>query len=258
MKVLLSVIFFVIPSLLLSSHERVTLRALLVTDTFAEETEKATVVDLEHMKKSLAALAHHLHAGLDVRVVKGSACSIRSIKKALFSLKEYTKDIVIFYYSGHGDKDPVGSLWPVLYPSCERDWTGLLGSSVVSFFQEHRHRFTMLLFESCNTSVCSGPYESVPKWRSLRITTDKSLPGLKRLFLKSRGLLIACGASHGEYGTCFDETGSVFTNGFFRSLNELCVKRGVSWAEIFSRTTCYCRDHGSKKFPQHPIFQCVR
>lgn len=256
MKILVSVLFFAISSHLFSSQEKVTLRALLVTDTYAHETEKATELDLDHMKKSVAALAHHLQVGLQVRVVKGNRCRIPSIKKALLPLKQYPKDIVLFYYSGHGDKDPAGSLWPAVYPSGEKNWTGLLGSSIVSFFQAHHHRFAILLFECCNTSVCSGPYVSVPKGRSLRITTP--LPGLKSLFLKSRGLLVACGASHGEYGTCFDETGSVFTNGFFRSLNELCLKRTVSWPEIFSRTTLYCRDHGSKKYPQHPIFQSVQ
>ena len=36
-------------------------RAILATDTRAEGIEDSTVCDLDHMKKSLSAIAHHLH-----------------------------------------------------------------------------------------------------------------------------------------------------------------------------------------------------
>lgn len=253
MKRLLVYALLALPSLIFSSQSALSLRALLVTDTRGEDIEEASAIDLEHMKKNLVAIAHHLHIDLHVQVIKGGACSVHFMKKALCSLKGYSNDILLFYYTGHGNKDPVNSLWPVMYPSGGRVCRGLLGASVVRFFRAHHHRFAIVLFDCCNATVAPGPYVAIHKDRSVTVAGDKYLPGLRTLFLKSRGILIGCAASHGESGECNSRRGSVFTNGFFGSLNDSCGKENVSWNDIFPKVTQQCVEN-SEKHDQHPIF----
>ena len=227
-------------------------RAILATDTRAEGIEDSTVCDLDHMKKSLSAIAHHLHLKPYIQIVKGSDCSVHTIKKSLRSFQRNSNDIVLFYYSGHGGMDPYNSPWPVMYPSRSIREGGLLGASVVKYFQDNPHRLSIVLLDCCNESVCAGPYATITKEKFV-IEANEDLPGLRCLFLTAKGLIIASGACHGEYGRC-GRGGSVFTNSFLKALKVKCRRDAICWEELFSEISNVCLKL-NPKHPQHPILQ---
>ena len=83
------------------------------------------------------------------------------------------------------------------------------------------------------------------------IGSKEHLPGLRNLFLRSQGLIIGSGASHGEYGMCSKE-GGVFTNGFLKALRSECRRSSISWQEIFPVIAEDCLKL-DPRHPQHPI-----
>lgn len=227
-------------------------RAILATDTRAEGIADSTMRDLDHMKKSLSAIAHHLHLKPFIQIVKGSDCSVHIIKKALRTFQEHCNDIVLFYYSGHGNMDPDNSPWPVMYPSGSINERGLLGASVVKYFQNNPHRLSIVLLDCCNESVSGGPYATMTREKFV-IGPKEDLPGLQCLFLKAKGLIVASGAGYGESGRCGSD-GSVFTRSFLKTLKLECQRNAICWEELFPVISDVCLKL-NPKYPQHPILQ---
>lgn len=257
MKILLFLVVLIFPLHMFATHHPKVLHAIIAADTMGWKIEKASIADLKHMEQSLYALAYHLHLAPQIQVLKDQDCSVDSIKNAVLSLKGFGEDIVVFVYSGHGSLDPCNSFWPVMNPSGGATKVGLRASSVVRFFQVNKHQLAILLFDCCNKFPASGPCDSVPRSQEFVITTNERLPGLKKLFLHSEGLIIGTAASRGEYATCYirgPEIGGVFINSLLCSLKEGCAKEKVSWHELFHKIEKYCPKH-TRRDPQHPILR---
>lgn len=257
MKNLLLWVVLILP-LYAFAHQPKVLHALIAADTMGSGIQGSTIADLEHMEKSLYAIAYQLHLTPHIQIIKDQNCSVDSIKRAILSLKEYDNDILVFVYSGHGDMDPHKSSWPVMYPTAGGDFkSGLRASSVVKFFEKNQHPLTILLFDCCNKSIADGPLESVPRSHDFIITACEHLPGLKKLFLRSKGLIIGSAASHGESAIGRNwgpEVGGIFLNGFLVSLQEKCEDKNVSWDTVFRRIGKYCPQH-ALPYDQHPILR---
>jgi hypothetical protein len=195
MRQLMMFLFLALTLPVFASQPPKALHAIIAVDTKGFGIQKASEADLEHMEKSLCTIAHHLRLVPHILVLKDNECSVDCLKSAVVSLKGYSEDVVVFLYSGHGNMDPDKSPWPVMYPAAGDTHKGLRSSSVVSFFKKNRHRFAVLLFDCCNKSISSGPYDAVPKGAVPVMTMDDLLPGLKNLFLSSRGMVIGSAAS---------------------------------------------------------------
>ena len=238
----------------LAKQNEVCFRAILATDTCGEGISKSVISDLDNMKKNLYAIAHRLRIKLHIEELKASDCSVHLIKKTLRALQGNANDIVLFYYSGHAGVDPQNNPWPVMQPAGGSNYRGLLGISVVKYFQDNPHRLSIVLLDCCNKSIASGPYASVIRER-LTINADENLPGLQTLFLESRGLVIGSGAALGEYGWCTSK-GGTFTRGFLKTLKQQCIHKNISWRELFPLISEQCL-RLNPKHPQHPIWQYI-
>lgn len=261
MKTLLFCLFLMIPLHASALHHPKALRAVIAVDTQAPRIQGSIAADLDHIEKSLYVIAQHLHLTPQIQVIKDQNCTVDSIKSAVLALKDYDNDILFFVYSGHGNMDPYKSSWPVMYPTGGGDFkSGLRASSIVKFFEKNEHRLTILLFDCCNKFISDGPYESVPRSSVSALTAKEHLPGLKKLFLRSKGLIVGSGASHGESSECANwgpEVGGVFLNGFLVSLKEKCGDKEVSWDSILRAIEKYCPQHSRRK-SQHPILRYER
>lgn len=253
MKALLIVFIQAMSTVLFSTQSTPAFRALLATDTKGENIQLTTTSDLEHMKKSLYSIANQLQLKLYIQVLKGAKCSVHLIKKSINALEGNSNDILLLYYSGHGDMDPRSSPWPVMCPSGGLQRRGLLGSSIVKFLQKNHHRLTILLLDCCNSTAFLGPSTSVFK-EKFAIETNERLPGLRHLFLESQGLIVGCGARQGEEGICIREIGSIFTNGILNVLKVVGKSNNASWEDIFPSVMHFCHNY-YKNHPQHPVWQ---
>lgn len=234
-------------------QREVCFRAIVASDTCGDRIAQSMIDDMAHMKKSLYSIAHCLHLKSDIQILKGSECSVHLIKKALLALHANSNDIVFFYYAGHGNADPHHKPWPVMYPAGGSKCRGLLGASIVKYFQAHPHRLSIILLDCCNESVSPGPYASLINER-IGINPEDNLPGLETLFLESRGLVIGCGASRGECGWCMSN-GSTFTNSFLTKVKQECKRKSISWGKICPLISDECLKLNPQE-PQHPIWQC--
>ncbi len=240
----------------ISASQPTILNAIIAVDTLGQGIQGSTIADLEHIETSLYAIAYHLHLTPKILVLKDQYCCVESIKKSVLSLGGNANDIVIFVYSGHGDMDPYKSTWPLMLPTGrENSPKGLAASSVVKFFQKNHHRLSILLFDCCNKSIQDWPYDAVPRGHMGPILSSDRLPGLKDLFLESKGVVIGAAASHGEYSWGFNRgshAGGIFLNGFLSSLKKKCIQKNISWNDIFYKIEKYCSTHEKR---QHPILR---
>lgn len=252
LKTIVFGLFLLLASSVYAKTEDVSFHAILAVDIFAEDIQWSTIQDLAHVKKSVYSIAHQLGLKPDIQVIKAADCSVHNIKKALRSVVGYKDDIIMFYYSGHGNKDPQNHPWPVMYPSQSVYGRGLLGASVVKYFKHHPHRLALVWMDCCNKHISPGPYASITK-EPLVIGQNEHLPGLRHLFLESRGLVVGSGANHGEASIGLTD-GGVFTNALLSGLKIKCNNESVTWGDIFSYVSSYCPEHAQPD-PQHPIMQ---
>ena len=123
-----------------------------------------------------------------------------------------------------------------------------------NFSKKNSHRLTILWMDCCNKFISGGPYATLMK-EEFVIGQNEHLPGLHRLFLESRGLIVGCGAGRGESSIGLPD-GGVFTNGLLSGLKAKCANDAVTWNEIFSYVASYCPQH-VQSHQQHPIMQYV-
>lgn len=266
MKYALIFIFSFLHINLVSTDSKPKLQALLIADTSAPELRDASLADLLHIENSLAAIAYHTGIDFQARKLTDATCSVESIQKMLLSLTADSNDIVFFYYTGHGSMDPYGSRWPVITPSNNRDLS-LPGSLIANFFRQNKHRLDVILFDCCNFSMSDQRRLERIKGLTCMLSKRGSYPGLKKLFLQNRGLIIGCASAHHEYaiGCCSGPTpGGLFTTGFLEALKKVSEKsKSPTWDLVFKKTRDFCIHESSDSdilfsTIQHPVFTFER
>jgi hypothetical protein len=222
-------------SVLFAESTTATLQALILAET-SDESQIGLGVekDIEHVSKALQTISKQIKYPLKLTVLRDSHFSTSSLQKWLVSLPQSTSNITFFYYSGHGVADRPRKEWPAMALSD----AVLSGSSVVEYLAKNRHRLDIVLFDCCNTKADLDILHTFKSSASV-LPFKKNMPGLKKLFLTSRALIVAAAAKRGEESGLFlagPYAGSFFTNAFFLALKNCSQKNRVSWKNVFLET----------------------
>ena len=227
----------------LTLYAQETFQVLLVADTSDFKIGKNCSADIYRFRKSLSSIARHLNMQLHLTRLEGENCRWDRMRKWFQTIPQ--SDIVLFYYSGHGDADRFQNKLPEL---CLQEGEAR-GIWIKELMSRVRCRLSIILLDCCN------PYEKAHytyRWPYGRLIHDKlNLPGLKNLFLHSHGTILACAASQGESAIC-QKQGSYFSMGFILALKNLCKNPNVSWTDVCKWTSRYAT--ARSKNAQHPFF----
>ncbi len=213
----------------------VTLHAFVICDTSEYDIGYSTRRDSYRLKEETEKMAYYTGMELKYTELTGVHVQPRKMWKAISDAVIEEDDAVIFYFSGHGIHltSEKGTRWPDLYFSMVDKTVPL--ADIYSEIVQKKPRFALFLADSCNNfleEADAPPRASKKGVVSLKQVYDVRTEAYKKLFLESKGSIIAVGAIEGGYAFATSE-GGCFTNTFFDRLNTM-LHRGdaLDWESL--------------------------
>ena len=259
MKWLAIALLFFTNTALFAKHSKPTFRVLIACDMTSKDIRKGSKADLVRMKKSCIGIARQLHITPKITTLSGKKFTTKNVSKWLTSIPSLSKDIIFFYYSGHGGNlTSLKNPWPfMIFPLYRhpRKAKAIVGGSVYQYLLTMKPRLCLIMFDACN-NFFQTKGAGVPSGRFTPIITPTPvLPGLKTLFLQNRGIITSCAASPGETAVTTvggNTIGGVFTTGFLLALQSVAAQQNATWQNIFAGAATYCLLYNNGN--QHPIY----
>ena len=189
---------------------------------------------------------------LHVKELIDNDLTIREFEKWLTQQRVQPDDVLFFYFTGHGfrtDKSP--SIWPNLYLPSKKE--SLASHSLINKILQKGAGLSIILTDCCNNVLSIG--EPLPFFSSLHIKKvrhHKNLLSYKKLFSKSKGVIIASGSRPGKKAYADTFKGGFFTEEFLKSLKSELSKSKPCWRHILKKAKSSCQ---SLPTPQKPQFQ---
>lgn len=225
-KIIISLIsFFVIIILVIPQGA---LAAILHTILVANTEDKGIGCEYDH--KNMILLVNNIskNTGMKLKLMefKDKNWSRSKIIAAVKNLTAGKDDMVIFYYSGHGYRmESKKNKWPSM--ALQND-EGLDLFWVYKTIGAKKPRFFIVMSDSCNNKIPDGAIHTV---RSTSYRRPLELSYIK-LFLKSRGSIIASGSKPGQFSFGGPPSGGIYTCAFRQSLEMALKTPDPEWLRI--------------------------
>lgn len=216
---------------LLAQSAYADLQAIIVGDTVSP-TGTAATMDIRRINKQLEAIKKYTGLFVNRTILTEGQVTSDQVLKALDQIAVGQDDIVIFYYLGHGYRTSVKkSIWPFLY-LCN-DARGMDLSLIIERIILKKPRMALIVADCCNNVMddeFKQPWEArFPLRRGIHPSQ-----GYKELFLKFKGIIVACGSELGEYAYCH-QGGHFYTDALLKSIQEEAVSINPSWEKLLDR-----------------------
>jgi hypothetical protein len=209
-------LFFLILSL--NPLEAQIFHAFLVGDTTDPLIGASVKQDLKLVVQKIAEVSHELQLPLKKTLIVGQLVTPTYILATLDQLLIDENDIFLFYFSGHGYRtESKISQWPNLL--CTHSNEGFDLGAVISLIEEKNPQLKLIISDVCNNILkeeTAPPVFSRPlQARSLFKTLSSE--SLVKLFLKTKGSIIATSSQSGEFAYCTN-SGGFFTKFLIESI----------------------------------------
>lgn len=215
---------------------------------FGHTTDKkigATVeVDITRVSNEIDAIGSYLNYEVKNYIYNGDECSKENLEKVLSSLSVSNKDIIVFYYSGHGGHANGGfeDKWPQMClnkPQFQDKYVPLR-KVIDTLGSKHAH-FTLILSDCCNSIDETGivTVKGLLKGAGDDTTiNERTKQNYINLFTKYSGVLPITSSKLGQTSGCNSRDGGYFTYCFFNSLYESVNGTAIaSWESIVKDAT---------------------
>lgn len=201
-------------------------------------------------------------AGINVVVeppVTGEEFGCAAIRKAVNDVPWTSQDAVVFWYSGHGDRNRSDKkIFPVLnclrHPEDQETETETVIAEILQPGPGRAPpRFLLTIIDACNKSI--GASTSVPAGAE---AVGQRKDAFTKLLLGYAGAIIASGSKQDEYSYYYgDNSGGYFTTQFLRVLADLSQAKGkdVTWDMLMSDAVKKIPVVDSDQGSQQPQYQ---
>ena len=239
---------------LLAKHAAPLLRAFIICDSSPHSMKSAYRRDAYRMKRMLKAIAQYTKRNLRLQMCVGKTCSPRIMRRWIQSLPSSSQDIVFVYYSGQGCPNGGTGQWPsIKFPGFHACLDGTYREDKIAAQLHAKHPRLMLVFFDCYNQLI--PLQRTHFAFPVHPERDVRTSGIKRLFLKSKGSVIACSALHGQpsFGVITNRSsGGLFTAEFLH-LFQGCQLISDNW-DMFCFKIRELRSDGERP-AQRPYFE---
>lgn len=231
--------------------------AIIVGDLDAYDLKPAIKNDLQSIQAEVQEITKYTGLTLKEKVFSGETARAELLLSYIKTLKVHKKDMVLFYFSGHGYRTPsMGtSPWPSLLFAFEGQ--GINADTLLKRLKAKKPRFLLMLTDCCNNVL---PDHFAPPILIAKSFSSLTKKNYQKLFLKTWGTLVIASSEAGETSLATTK-GSIYTAEFLQALHEE-VKKPVSlsgWQNILdnaSNETTTRAEKGSRE--QHPIFMFLK
>lgn len=246
----------ILASCVLPSKAANTLHAISFCATEAENIAAGVKLDYENFLMETAILADQLGYDRKMYAFPHEVCTKENLYNVLNQLQCSPDDIVIFYYSGHGGRNPNDRSE---FPQMCLKYTGYQQANFVPVHEVQTRlanknaRLTLILSDCCNVAD-NGISAKLIEAPSRGATTNEAevAERMRKLFLNAKGMLTFTGSQVGKPSYGPDEIGGIFSVCFWTALHNV-GKGSVTpeWPTVVDTTkklTAYLSKNG-----QHPL-----
>ena len=256
MKFAFLILFLCFESCAFGTHSKPCLRALIVGDTVSKNIRPGSEIDIFRMKKSLSAIAHQIHYQPKIVTLYGKKLSPKRLQRWILSIKKNSRDIVFFYFTGHGGRTfnqtqplPIIAL-PTIKP--KNTIFTVKADHIYTLVAEKHPRLGICIFDCCNNTVTAKYLFDKKALSAFIVPKNHPLPGLKSLFVKTRGLICIAAASPGQPAVTAVSgiyPGSFLTTGLLHSLIHESQTTKATWKKVCKASSFYIKNilHGKQR-----------
>jgi hypothetical protein len=204
-----------------------TLHLIVVADTTDPKIGRSVAIDSENMQEFFKSVAAQSNGKLKFRkqVLEGYAITNRNLIQAIENTTIYSKDVIVFSYSGHGfRRHTTASKWPMM--NTKGSATDF--AQVIAKIKAKQPRQFIALADCCNNFI-----DRAPEALSFRAVRELSAEAIKCMFVDSNAEIAASGSEPGQFSYGNDSIGGFFTSSFLKNLEEALVSQSCSWKTVF-------------------------
>lgn len=224
--------------------ENSTLHLILVTNTLISDIGMSCQVDKNNSLNEFEIICGELDIPFKKSVISDREFSKSNLTNTLNNLNPSPNDIVIFIYSGHGFR---WSNQNSEYPNLDLRYSNFQEISANTSFNLHEvynsiiakgARLNIVLGDCCNSDIGLSYRAGEPSLAS-RAQYKGKVDYLRRLFLESRGNLLAAAARRNETSCGNSRDGGYFLSSFFTAIYKETSHLNnfaPQWANIISNT----------------------
>lgn len=229
-----------------------------------DENIGATVdIDMSRASNEIDEIGAYLNYEVKNYIYEGEECSKENLESLLSSLSVSNKDIIVFYYSGHGGHANGGfeDKWPQMClnkPQFQAKYVPL--RKVIETLGNKQAHFTLILSDCCNsidetgTVTVKGLLKSAGDATAI---TERTKQNYINLFTKYSGVLPITSSKLGQTSGCNGVDGGFFSFCFFNSLYEsVSGTATASWEAIVKDATSSTLSYTSNR--QEPVSDMSR
>jgi hypothetical protein len=246
MRFILVLFLVCLQAMLPAGEKKGKICVFIAGEAFTTDMQQSIRADAEKMQKAFKVISKKTKMRLSMTVAQGTEFTAEKTLRWFKSIKT-NKDIAVFYYSGKGANGQK-SKWPRIFMYDKNKLLHVPVKKLSNLMKERVFpKFALFLFDCYEQ--CLFP-ASMPL---IRKKDTESLSGLKNLFGKSRGMIVA--SSGPEVEKCFfsvgkPSTGGLFTSSFLKGLSEAASSKKAHWVRVMDDSSKL-----SKKAGQHPVVE---
>jgi hypothetical protein len=221
-----------------------TLHLIVVANTKITDIGAGCRVDERNVVREFESIAKTLGVNLKTHLVDDEDFNKTKTLNTLERLSPRSNDIVVYIYRGHGFRwSDQSEPWPQMdlrngnYGKVSQN-TSFGLTQAFNIIRNKNARLNIVLADCCNNDIGINRRTETPL-DDLESKGSYDAEKLKKLFLESRGNIISCAASPGEYSWVNTSKGGFYTLSFIESLRaEVSSKNRseASWESVMNNT----------------------
>ncbi|MBO4850223.1 MAG: caspase family protein [Prevotella sp.] len=217
-----------------------TLHNIMFCDTNDPNIGESVCEDNDRELDEIDDIAGYIGYKVARYVYNGSNCTKSNLMKVVNTIQTQSNDIIVFYYSGHGTHAPGqdNDKFPQMLLNSRYEGDFVPVRLVAEQLDKKPHGLLLILTDCCN-NIVNGvrPKSALSQLQSTTIAKSSEAANYKRLFVESKGKIMATGCKLGQTSIALTK-GGLFSICFWDKLYAECSQgNNPSWQNILRETT---------------------